>query len=110
MVRAGIDLDVMRNLVTFQLDVEFLAHAFAEISLRVWANYRPQARNGFQRVGIRAVIRRNGVQAFVGGGPGNDEAAAHAEANRTDTPAVHTGLPGQEGERRFHVVNTGVIE
>src|SRR5579883_66132 len=79
----GIDFDVMGDVVLIEGAVQFLALRGGEVSVRVGADDGAEARDRAKRARVAAIEGRDGFEPLIGAGPGDGEAAAHAE---TDGP------------------------
>src|SRR6266851_2738903 len=85
MLCAGIDLDIVRDVVAVEHNVQFLRAWGREILVRVWADNRAEASHGLQGTRIHRVVWRNRSQPIIRAGPGDGETATHAVTNCPDS-------------------------
>src|SRR5258707_1536864 len=90
----GVDFDVVGNGVLFQEGVEFLALGRGEVFARVRADDRAHTGHGCEGAWVRSVEGCDGLEAIIGTGPGNGEAATHAETDSAKTLFIHAWLRG----------------
>src|SRR5260370_4042722 len=79
MARAGIDLDVVIDLVLVEGLVEGTAGAGGEVLLGVRAYDRTRSPDHFDRPWVGGVEGRDPFEAVVGAGPPHGESTGHAE-------------------------------
>src|SRR5690348_18514854 len=85
----GVDLDIVGNVVAVERGVELAAVRRGEVLAGVGADHRAGALDGRERLRVDAVERGDGLEAVVGAGPGDGEAAAHAEADGAKASGIH---------------------
>src|SRR5450759_1477938 len=107
---AGVDLDVMRDVVPVELFIERASCVGGAILPRVEADHGPTSLGHLQRARVGAVEGRDGLETRVGAGPGNGEPTTHAEADGAQALSVNAAILREVGERGLEVVDSVTID